>query len=40
MLQNLERAADHPDMTEDLAELLSASNVTTQYQTITGVDIE
>ena len=26
MLQNLERGAEHPDMAEDLAELLSTSN--------------
>jgi hypothetical protein len=28
MLRNLERAAEHEDMTEDLAEVLSITNVT------------
>lgn len=37
MLRNLERAAEHPDMTEDLAELLSTANVTVEHRTITGL---
>ena len=40
MLRNLERAADHPDMTEDLAELLSTSNVTLKHRTITDLKID
>ena len=40
MLRNLERAADHPDMTEDLAELLSTANVTVEHHTVTGVEID
>ena len=40
MLRNLERAADHPDMTEDLAELLSTSNVTVKHRVVTGLEIE
>lgn len=40
MLRNLERAADHPDMTEDLAEVLSTSNVTVKHRVVTGVDID
>lgn len=40
MLKNLERAAEHPDMTEDLAELLSTTNVTVKHRIITGVEID
>lgn len=40
MLRNLERAAEHEDMTEDLAELLSTANVTVEHRTITGVEID
>ena len=40
MLRNLERAAEHPDMTEDLAELLSTANVTVEHRVVTGVEIE
>lgn len=40
MLRNLERAAKHPDMTEDLAELLSTANVTVEHRTITGLTID
>ena len=40
MLRNLERAADHDDMTEELAELLSTANVTVEHRTVTGVEIE
>ncbi|RJS96616.1 hypothetical protein [Halococcus sp. IIIV-5B] len=40
MLRNLERAAEHPDMTEDLAELLSTSNVTLEHRTVTGLEID
>jgi hypothetical protein len=40
MLRNLERAADHPDMTEDLAELLSTPNVTVEHRVVTGLTID
>jgi hypothetical protein len=40
MLRNLERAADHPDMTEDLAELLSTTNVTVEYRVETSLEID
>lgn len=40
ILQNLERAAEHPDMTEDLAEFLSTSNVTVEHRVVTGVEID
>jgi hypothetical protein len=40
MLRNLERAAEHPDMTEDFAELLSISNVTLEHRTITSLEID
>ena len=40
MLCNLERAAEHDDMTEDLAELLSTANVTVEHRTVTGVEID
>jgi hypothetical protein len=40
MLRNLERAAEHPDMTEDLAELLSTPNVTVEHRTIIGIKID
>lgn len=40
MLRNLERAADHPDMTEDLAAVLLTASVTVEHRTITGVGID
>ena len=40
MLPELERAVEHPDMTEDLAEILSTSEVTVEHRTVTGVEIE
>lgn len=40
MLRNLERATEHEDMTEELAELLSTANVTVEHRTITGVEID
>jgi hypothetical protein len=40
MLRNLERAADHPDMTGDLAELLSTTNVTVEYRVETSLEID
>ena len=39
MLRNLERAADHPDMTEELAEILSTDQVELEYRVETGVNI-
>lgn len=40
MLRNLEQAAEHEDMTEDLAAVLSTANVTVEHRTITGVEID
>lgn len=40
MLRNLERAADHEDMTEDLADLLSTTNVTVEHCVVTGLTID
>lgn len=40
MLRTLEHAAKHPDMTEDLAELLLTANVTVEHRTITGLTID
>lgn len=39
MLANLEKAADHPDMTEDLAEVLSTQHVTVEHRVETGVNV-
>jgi hypothetical protein len=40
MLRNLERAAEHDDMTEDLAELLSTQHVTVKHRVETGITID
>lgn len=40
MLANLERIADHPDMTEDLAKHLSTSQVTVKYEVRSGVEVD
>ena len=40
MLGNLEEAADHPDMTEELAEVLSTSKVQVEYEVQSGVNID
>lgn len=39
MIKNLERAADHPDMTEELADLLSTSQVELEYEVRSSVEI-
>ena len=39
MLPNLERAMDHPDMTEELAEVLSTNLVRLEYRVETDVRI-
>lgn len=39
MVQNLEEAADHPDMTEELAEVLSTSQVQLEYRVESGVSV-
>jgi hypothetical protein len=39
MLRNLERATEHDDMTEDLAEVLSTANVTIEHRTVTSIEI-
>lgn len=40
MLRNLERAVEHPDMTEDLAEILSTSVVTVEYRVKRDVKVQ
>ena len=40
MLPTLERAVEHPDMTEELAGVLSTSVVDVEYRVETGVSIE
>lgn len=40
MLNNLEEAVDHPDMTEELADILSTSRVEVEYRVETGVSID
>lgn len=40
MLPALERAVEHPDMTEELAEILSTRVVEVEYHVETGVNIE
>lgn len=40
MIKNLERAADHPDMTEELADLLSTSKVEVEYEVQSGVSVD
>jgi hypothetical protein len=39
MIHNLERAMDHPDMTAELAALLSTSQVELEYEVQSGVEI-
>lgn len=39
MLRNLEEAKDHPDMTEELAEVLSTRQVELEYQVESSVRI-
>ena len=39
MLPALAEAADHPDMTEDLAEILSTRAVEVEYHVETGVSV-
>ena len=40
MLRNLERAAEHPDMTEELADVLSTRTVDVEYCIETGIKID
>lgn len=40
MLRNLERAAEHPDMTEELAEILSTPQVEVEYHVESGVNVK
>ena len=40
MLRNLERAAEHEDMTAEFADLLSTANVTVEYHVETGLEID
>ncbi|WP_049946408.1 DUF7692 domain-containing protein, partial [Halalkalicoccus jeotgali] len=39
MMKNLDRAMDHPDMTPELAALLSMSQVELEYEIQSGVNI-
>ena len=39
MFSNLERAIEHPDMTPELAQVLSTSVVKLEYRVETGVQI-
>nr|WP_282705572.1 hypothetical protein [Halalkalicoccus jeotgali] len=38
-MKNLDRAMDHPDMTPELAALLSMSQVELEYEIQSGVNI-
>ena len=40
MLRNLDRALDHPDMTEELADVLSTPSVEVEYRTETELHID
>ena len=40
MLDNLEKAVEHPDMTEELANALSTERVEVKYCVETGVNID
>lgn len=40
MLRNLERAAEHEDMTKELAEVLSTATVKIEYEVNTNVVID
>ena len=39
MLRNLDQALDHPDMTPELAEVLSTPSVQLEYQVETNLDV-
>lgn len=39
MMKNLDRAMDHPDMTPELAALLSTSQVKLEYEIQSGVNV-
>jgi hypothetical protein len=39
MLPALEEAVEHPDMTEELAEILTTPTVDVEYQVETGVSV-
>jgi len=39
MLPALEQAAEHPDMTEELAEILSTTLVSVEYHVEAGVNV-
>jgi hypothetical protein len=40
MLDNLDQAVNHPDMTEELAEILSTPTVSLTYQVETDLDVK
>jgi hypothetical protein len=39
MVANLERAVEHPDMSEELAEILSTQVIEVEYETNTDVNV-
>ena len=39
MVENLECAVEHPDMSEDLAEILSTQVIEIEYEVETGVTV-
>ena len=39
-LRNLEHAAEHEDLTEELTDVLSTANVTAEYRVETGLEID
>jgi hypothetical protein len=40
ILRNLERAAEHEDLTEELADVLSTANITIEYRVETSLEID
>lgn len=40
MFDNLEEAVEHPDMTEELADVLSTERVEVEYRVETGVNVD
>jgi hypothetical protein len=40
MLDNLEEAVEHPDMTEELANVLSTQRLEVEYRVESGVNID
>lgn len=40
MISNLEEAIEHPDMAEELADIISTEAVSLTYEVETGIDVE